>query len=463
MANVLDQFARAVLTMNGMPAAEVTRRARELKRSGKPQKPLPKAKVAKPPKPTPATKPGQPINVRGQTNLLNAKGNPRDFRNPKVSANRQPTVTPVSTRSGAPATPPNARPSRVSPGQLETRSQVGVGKGKPARPSIGNVSGPATSPKPTNSLRAADGRAVKLDSKGWPQGTASWAEGGSTKPSNGNSTSSAVRASMTNGRGPARPSIGNVSGPATSPKPPGGGGGGNGGGSSAAATQSISRATARQVAGQIFGGLGSALNAAGNTRMLIEGSNMLLDKLKGAGIASDPRRSSRVTERPQQGNSQPRRAAANKPDKPNKPPKPQESPQPASKPPGSTKPPSPTSRPLQVASRSQSGGSRVSSSRVSGTSSASSAPTASTSRTATAAPPAKPVTPPTAKPMSSQYGGNDEPGRLGQSEGGYAGIPIKKSEASTPKADSPRPSGRGPTGRDEMIQDNIRRAKRKRS
>ena len=64
--------------------------------------------------------------------------------------------------------------------------------------------------------------------------------------------------------------------------------------------------------------------------------------------------------------------------------------------------------------------------------------------------------------MSSQYGGNDEPGRLGQSEGGYAGIPIKKPEASTPKAESPR-AGRGPTGRDEMIQDNIRRAKRKRS
>jgi len=54
---------------------------------------------------------------------------------------------------------------------------------------------------------------------------------------------------------------------------------------------------------------------------------------------------------------------------------------------------------------------------------------------------------------SPQYGGNDEPGRLGQSEGGYAGKPQAK--------ETPKPRNRNrlrATGRNERLEENLRRA-----
>jgi hypothetical protein len=135
MANPLDWAARAILQINGMKPEEIKQRARQLK-AGKGKKPMPKAntKAAKPqvqapdpgpnsraqgrnlikeganslkkPKPPARPKPGS-TQVQGQTNLMNKEGKARDFRNPRVSANRQPTTTPVQSRSSAQATSPN--------------------------------------------------------------------------------------------------------------------------------------------------------------------------------------------------------------------------------------------------------------------------------------------------------------------------------------------------------------------
>lgn len=66
--------------------------------------PKPQAQAPKPP--VRAPQPGS-TQVGGQTNLFSKNGQPRDFRNPRVSANRVPTTTPVQTRSSAQATPPN--------------------------------------------------------------------------------------------------------------------------------------------------------------------------------------------------------------------------------------------------------------------------------------------------------------------------------------------------------------------
>ena len=48
----------------------------------------------------------KPIKAGNQTELLNKAGKARDFRNPKVSANRPATTSPLSIRSGAQPTPP---------------------------------------------------------------------------------------------------------------------------------------------------------------------------------------------------------------------------------------------------------------------------------------------------------------------------------------------------------------------
>lgn len=104
MANVLDMLGRAALRIGGMTPQQIRQQAR----ANKPSKPMPKPRGSKP-----TAKPAPPkperIDPKGQTNLFNQSGKPRDFRNPSVSANRQPTLSPVESRGGQ-ATPPN-RPS----------------------------------------------------------------------------------------------------------------------------------------------------------------------------------------------------------------------------------------------------------------------------------------------------------------------------------------------------------------
>ena len=82
--NPLDILARGVFNMLGLSPSQV-REQQTLESSRKANK----------------TK----IKAGGQTNLLNSKGNARDFRNPNVSANRPPTTSPLNVR-GAQATPP---------------------------------------------------------------------------------------------------------------------------------------------------------------------------------------------------------------------------------------------------------------------------------------------------------------------------------------------------------------------
>lgn len=106
--------------------------------SPKPQLNAPKPGVKAP---TPGS-----TQVKGQTNLMNSKGEPRDFRNPKVSAGRQPTTTPVSTRSSAQATPPN-RPIGGSFGnQPKGQGYLNLGAGE--RTGIKDPWGPGTNPRP---------------------------------------------------------------------------------------------------------------------------------------------------------------------------------------------------------------------------------------------------------------------------------------------------------------------------
>jgi hypothetical protein len=180
MANPLDWAARAILQINGMTPEQIKQKARQLK-AGKGKKPMPKAntKAAKPqvkvnpgpnssaqnrnlikegadklrkPKPPARPNPGS-INPKGQTNAFNAKGQPRDFRNPKVSANRPPTTTPVQSRSSAKPTPPNRPSGGFGNRPAGQRSLFGDNpsakpSGQHKAPSIPKA-GSATKPKPT--------------------------------------------------------------------------------------------------------------------------------------------------------------------------------------------------------------------------------------------------------------------------------------------------------------------------
>ena len=66
---------------------------------------------------------------------------------------------------------------------------------------------------------------------------------------------------------------------------------------------------------------------------------------------------------------------------------------------------------------------------------------------------------PNAPVPNTQYNGNDEPGRLGQAEGGYAG--TQPQPKATPKPAAPKKEERRGTGRDAMVKDNIKRARRR--
>jgi len=185
MANPLDWAARAILQINGMSPEEIKQKARQLK-AGRGQKPMPKAntKAAKPqvkvnpgpnssaqgrnlikegadrlrkPKPPARPNPGS-INPKGQTNAFNAKGQLRDFRNPKVSANRPATTTPVQSRSSAKPTPPNRPPGGFGNRPAGQRSLFGDNpnakpSGQHKAPSVPKP-GTATRPKPTASQQA---------------------------------------------------------------------------------------------------------------------------------------------------------------------------------------------------------------------------------------------------------------------------------------------------------------------
>jgi hypothetical protein len=197
MANPLDWAARAILQINGMSPEEIKQKARQVKRQ-QPKKPMPKAntKAAKPqvkvnpgpnssaqgrnlikegadklrkPKPPARPNPGS-INPKGQTNAFNAKGQPRDFRNPKVSANRPPTTTPVKHEPPKQLNPKPQRPA--APGQKslfgDNPSAKPSGQHKaPSVPKPGTAtkpkpSAPAAAPKPKVSAGdAAAARAVR--------------------------------------------------------------------------------------------------------------------------------------------------------------------------------------------------------------------------------------------------------------------------------------------------------------
>lgn len=145
MANdVLNMLARSLLQIGGMTPQQI----RQATRAGKPRKPMPKAKASKP---APTPKPATPTKVVGQTNLFNQSGKARDFRNPKVSGNRPPTVTKPQLGPKTPLKPGPVRPAQVAPGQM---SVFGTNPGaKPA----GNFRAPSVPGKGAATLKGTYG------------------------------------------------------------------------------------------------------------------------------------------------------------------------------------------------------------------------------------------------------------------------------------------------------------------
>ncbi len=139
------------------------------------------------PEPKTTKVPGSQFRNAGearQGSFFTRSGRPQNF-----TGGRTPFVAtdPVKGTEKLPAGPETPK---ISPGQMEIdfNARSNSGNKGPVRPSIGNVSGPASSPK---------------------------------KPAPANpSTSSSYRNVGVGRDGPVRPSIGNVSGPASSPKKP---------------------------------------------------------------------------------------------------------------------------------------------------------------------------------------------------------------------------------------------------
>lgn len=104
--------------------------------SPKPQLNAPKPGVKAP---TPGS-----TQVKGQTNLFNAKGEPRDFRNPKVSAGRQPTTTPIKHEASKQLNPKPQRPA--APGQGNLFDQKPANKPQAAKPQKPVSSGKSVAP-----------------------------------------------------------------------------------------------------------------------------------------------------------------------------------------------------------------------------------------------------------------------------------------------------------------------------
>ena len=104
-----------------------------------------------------------------QGSLMTRSGKPQDFRNPKKTpfTATDPTPTPASRRlpAGAPEAPkastgqleiPEPKTTRVaSPTTTPSSGPTGTPPTGPVRPSIGNVSGPASSPKPPKPPKGA--------------------------------------------------------------------------------------------------------------------------------------------------------------------------------------------------------------------------------------------------------------------------------------------------------------------
>ena len=250
MANPLDWAARAILQINGMSPEEIKQKARQVKNQ-KPKKPMPKANTSAPapqkkqpvtrktringrvkpgavnrpnqagqakpqvnvnpgpnssaqgrnlikegadrlrkPKPPARPNPGS-INPKGQTNAFNAKGQPRDFRNPKVSANRPPTLSPVESRSSARPTPPKppiGGHGRQSPGQ----GYLNLGAGE--RTGNKDPWGPGTSPRRQQAQQGTPRKAPSISKPGTATKTKPSAPAAAPKPKVSAGDAAAARA-----------------------------------------------------------------------------------------------------------------------------------------------------------------------------------------------------------------------------------------------------------------------------
>jgi hypothetical protein len=184
MANVLDMLGRAVLRIGGMSPQQI----RQQTRANKAVKPLPKPSTARPPatpppvtrrsrvngrvvpgtdtrgnRPATPTRPPAPprppapgsIQPTGQTNLFSQNGKPRNFTNPRVAANRPPTLSPIYQR-GPQATPP--RPPVDGFGAPAAPGQGFFDLGAGQRQGIPNPWGQSTSPNRALVQSTAQGR-----------------------------------------------------------------------------------------------------------------------------------------------------------------------------------------------------------------------------------------------------------------------------------------------------------------
>ena len=121
-------------------------------RGGAPQSRSARLNAANTPKPqAQAPKPPQPgsTQVGGQTNLFSKNGQPRHFRNPRVSANRVPTTTPINHKPPQTLNPGPQRPPAPGQGNLFNNKPNATPNAKPS----GNFRAPNIRPT-SNSVAA---------------------------------------------------------------------------------------------------------------------------------------------------------------------------------------------------------------------------------------------------------------------------------------------------------------------
>lgn len=398
MANALDMLGRALLRIGGMSPQQIRQQTRAMRAP----KPMPRANTSAP-------RPSGPTQVRGQTNLFSQSGNPRNFRNPGQAANRAPTLSPVQTRGGS-ATPPN-RPAggfgRQSPGQMNLTNQPNR-IGRPSLPPGQRGGGLSTQGGPL----ATQGRGPLGGQRSLPPGRPGGAveRSGPTIDVQARPPRSAPPIQHPNGSTDIRGRANSLP---------------NRGGSRPAA-QSRPAATGGGGLGRAFGILGSAAAVADQAGRVFNPNDNLLTSLGDLGntISNGGRPGpghSRYQEPITQGRPTSRFAGARDAAH-------ARAQQIQGSPvvgPAAAAPPPPPRQPIP---RSPAASAPIHSSpaqrapQPAGSPYAPQAGQAPRPNTPVASPPAPQPSEPA---MSRQYQGNDEPGRLGQAEGGYAGQPTQ--------------------------------------
>jgi len=407
--NVLDMLGRAVLRIGGMSPQQI----RQQVRANRTPKPMPTSRGSKPSSPKPPA-PGS-IKPKGQTNAFARNGSVRDFRNPKVAANRPPTLSPVPQRGGQ-ATPPN-RPAGGF-GQSPGQKSLNLKQGSEITRSSSGAATSTRQPASRGGALATQGRDPLGGQRSLPPGRRGGpvekagptidvkAETVSTSRNGGGSRSvgSSGRGSLPAGTG--KPNPASVAGGVG--RPPAGGSrlaglrGGIGTGLGAVGT-GLTIASVLGAIRDAKDGYDQAIRQANLDKTLPQMTPAQNAKAVRLGLAQPSDVGNRNSGAA--GRTQARQAPA--------PPNRTQVPAPAAP----RAPRSPASAPVHAAPAQL----RQAPPAQQALAPAPVQPSVYAPQVGQAPRPNTPQPAAQPQPMSPQYGGNDEPGRLGQSEGGYAG------------------------------------------